>query len=338
MGYLRQKLARNFHGEGLVIVPNSDLAAELASVQENMSRVLVSGPLKFTRRGGAETSLSSGKMLRPKVILYTGLALGGSREKLVDGATAVELLHYASIIHDDIIDNATMRRGQVTPSGEFGPQKAVLWGDYFFAHALRYAGKLGDQAVQDVGEAVEQMVRGELKQLESRGDLTLSAKDCLEQCKGKTGALLSLAAKLGATVAKSPYTIRALAGEFGERFGIVFQWRDDYLDYFGDSSTLGKTVGRDMCEGVVTLPLLLAAHLSPQEQLIRAFAERSLAAENLPEVRRWIVESGAEQRFLQMMREQEHLALAALKCLPPSFYRDALASIVQNGTVTTGHG
>lgn len=310
-------------------LPTFDLTAELAAVQENISQVFAGGPLKFTARGGRGASLLSGKMMRPLVLLYTGLALGGSRDRLIVGATVVELLHYASLIHDDIIDNAKMRRGQVTPNGEFGSQKAVLWGDFCFANALRHAGKLGDLAVQEVGEAVEQMVRGELRQLESRGNLTIDAKECLEQCKGKTGALLSLAAKLGAIVAKAPYTIRALAGEFGERFGIVFQLKDDYLDYFGDSSVLGKVVGRDMCEGVVTLPLLLAAQMSPRADLIRAFGERSLTIALLPEVQRWIVKSGAEQRFLSIVREQECLALAALRCLPLSVHRDALFNAVQ---------
>ncbi|MBT9177023.1 MAG: Octaprenyl diphosphate synthase [Firmicutes bacterium] len=227
-----------------------------------------------------------------------------------------------------MIDSAEVRRGKAT-NGVYGNKNAVLWGDFCFANALRYVGKLGEAGVLEVGEAVARMVRGELRQLMSMGNLTLCTKECLEQSRGKTGALLSLAVKLGATVARVPYTIRALAGEFGERFGIVFQMRDDYLDYFGETSTLGKVAGKDMCEGVVTLPLLLAAQMNPKPDIMRLFAQRALAVEQLPVVQRWIAESGAEQIFLQMMREQGALAIAALRCLPQSTYRDALVNCVQ---------
>ncbi|MBS3937042.1 MAG: polyprenyl synthetase family protein [Peptococcaceae bacterium] len=309
---------------------NSAIAAELLLVQGNIQQLFASLPLGCSAKVPKAPCLRPGKMLRPTVLLYAGLALGGGRERLVEAASAVEFLHSASLLHDDVIDNAHVRRGEPAAQGNYGSKNAVLWGDICFAAALRHASKLGDEGVHEVAEAVERMVRGELRQLAMQGNLALTVPACIEQQRAKTGALFSLAAKLGATVARAPYTMRSLAGEFGEHLGVVFQMKDDYLDYFGEAHILGKDLGRDMCEGVVTLPILLASQLAPHAGLMGRFAEGTLTVDHLPEVRGWIGDSGAIQSLGVLMRQQREFALAALRCWPHNEFRDALANCVED--------
>jgi len=232
------------------------IESDLHRVREAMARVLQQRGTHAVLLQSKVHVLDEGKRLRPAIVLHCGRALGASVTTLVHAAATVELLHIATLIHDDIVDNAAVRRGKPTLQQSIGNKYAVLSGDFCLASSLRCAAKLGSCAVLELGEAVIKVIEGELMQTSSPHDADITLEEYVERIAGKTGALFSLSMRLAAIAADAPHTIRALAGQFGHYLGIVFQMRDDYLDIFGTSQSLGKLVANDLVEGNVTLPLM----------------------------------------------------------------------------------
>jgi len=267
--------------------------------------------------------------MRPALVLHCGRALGAATEALVQAAATVELLHVATLVHDDVIDDAELRRGAPTLKATLGNKLAILGGDYVLASSLRCAAKLGSSAVRELGDTVISVVEGELTQAAARGKLGLTLEHYVECIANKTGALFALSMRLASIAADAPHTIRALAGEFGSHLGIVFQMRDDYLDIFGSAQSLGKPIAKDLADGTPTLPLILAQLRQPHPEFARLFAERELGVEHLPVIRRWVMESGAEHEALCIMDDYAQKALAALECLPAGESRDALGACVE---------
>lgn len=302
---------------------------DLHRVRETMSKVLQQRGTHAVLLQSKVHVLDDGKLLRPAIVLHCGRALGASINTLVYAAATVELLHIATLIHDDVIDNASVRRGKPTLKETVGNKFAVLSGDFCLASSLRCAANLGSCAVLELGDAVIKVIEGELMQATSPQDFNMTLEEYIERIAGKTGALFSLSMRLASVAAGAPHTIRALAGQFGHYLGIVFQMRDDYLDIFGTSQSLGKPVANDLVEGTVTLPLMLAHRRKPDQTLMGKLAGGELSATDLPTIRRWVSDSGAEDELFQVMRHYADLALAALSCLPPGENRDALGTCVE---------
>ena len=305
------------------------IETDLHKVRETMSEVLQQRGTHAILLQSKVHVLDDGKLLRPAIVLHCGRALGAAINNLVYAAATVELLHIATLIHDDVVDNSSVRRGKPTLKETIGNKFAVLGGDFCLASSLRCAAKLGSCAVLELGEAVIKVVEGELMQATSPHDFDITLEEYVERVAGKTGALFSLSMRLAAVAAGAPHTIRALAGQYGHYLGIVFQMRDDYLDIFGTSQSLGKPVANDLVEGNITLPLLLAHRRQPDQSLMGQVTSGKLSAVDLPAIRRWVSESGAEGELLQIMRHYADLALAALSCLPPGESREALSSCVE---------
>jgi geranylgeranyl pyrophosphate synthase len=275
-----------------------------------------------------ETSLSrKGKLLRPIVALHCGEALGSGVEHLVQAATTVELIHMATIIHDDVIDDSSIRRGKPSVNSDLGNSLAVLGGDYLFACALRSAAKLGSEAVLEMGETVEQIVEGELAQLAGLHTIG-SLEEYIRRIQQKTGALFAASARLAAIAAGAPHTIRALSGQFGLTLGTLYQIRDDYLDIFGSEDQLGKPVGSDLVAGVVTLPVILASSMRPNPGLQSLIEDGTFDNKDYPELRDWIRKSGALEEMTVQVKQLQERALAALSCLPQGPGTQALALCV----------
>ena len=275
-----------------------------------------------------ELALSKGsKLLRPILALHTGKALGASVDSLVQAAATVELMHMATLIHDDVIDQSETRRGKPSLNARMGNHLAVLGGDYLLACSLRTAAKLGSDAVFELGEAVIQVVTGELDQLTSLNRICSPAQ-YLQRVQSKTGALFSASMKLAAIAAQAPHTIRAVAGQFGQHLGILFQMRDDYLDIFGEEERLGKPVGTDILGGIVTLPIILASRRKPDPQLEALINRGEFQQEHQPQLREWINKSGALDEFASIARQHQAKALAALSLFPQGPCVDALALCV----------
>lgn len=210
-----------------------------------------------------------GKRLRPLLLILTTRLCGSSRPAAIVAAAAVEFIHTATLLHDDVLDGADLRRGKKAVRAIWGNHASILMGDYLYSLAVRMAVELKNQEVnKTLSETCKRMVEGEALQLSRNGDIRVSEADYLRIIRNKTAALIEASCRLGGIVSgASPATMRAI-GRFGSHLGVAFQVADDTLDYSARNETIGKSRGRDLLEGKVTLPLLhLLEHCRPAERV-----------------------------------------------------------------------
>jgi len=273
----------------------------------------------------------AGKRLRPSLALLSGGATGGIQQEHIILGVIVELIHVATLVHDDILDQAELRRGLATCNRRWGNEVSVLVGDCLFAHALRLAATYQTNEVcRRVSEATNQVCTGEILQTQRRFDLALSVDDYLRIIGLKTGALFAVSCALGALLnGAAPDRVQALY-DYGNNLGIAYQIYDDCVDILGQERQTGKSLGTDMKTGKLTLPLLLALqHAAPADRqewgaiMLRAGdAERARLVE-------WITGNGAMTGSLE--RIDEHLAQARqnLKAIPANACSRTLATLTE---------
>jgi octaprenyl-diphosphate synthase len=243
--------------------PPAELAGAYALVQDEMAEVdqvlreelannkpLLDRLLKHGFQLG-------GKRLRPALLLLSGMACGALRREHVQLAAAVEMIHTATLIHDDVLDEATIRRHLATVNAQWDNEASVLLGDYLFARALSIASSLDSTyACRLIADATQTMCEGEISQIQHRGDYRLNEQDYLSIISDKTAALLAACCRLGAYYAEGEPVQREALGRFGHELGIAFQITDDVLDVQGDEHTTGKSLGTDFLKQKATLPLI----------------------------------------------------------------------------------
>ena len=207
-----------------------------------------------------------GKRLRPALVLLAGKVAGGWNEAIRDLAVIVELVHVASLIHDDVLDRADLRRSRATCNAKWGVELSVLLGDALFAHGLQLATKLENAEVaRKIAEASRNLCEGEILQTQRRFDLKLSTAEYLHVVGLKTGALFRVAAEVPFIVYGAAEVKREAARSFGQQLGVAYQIYDDCLDLFGTDEESGKTLGTDLRKGKWTLPVLHALQTLPKE-------------------------------------------------------------------------
>jgi octaprenyl-diphosphate synthase len=222
---------------------------------------------------------ASGKRLRPALVFLSGWqGPGGPAPELVRVAAVVEMVHLATLVHDDIMDGADVRRNRPTVARRYGSAAAVLLGDALFAHALHLTTQFPTTAVcAAVSVAMRRVCAGEIVQTLRRGSLRVDRADYTRIVDLKTAELFRVSCQLGAEVAGHPADFVAAASRFGRHLGIGYQIYDDLVDFFGEEARIGKTLGTDLTSGKLTLPLLvLRERLDPaeQEQLAEELAGR----------------------------------------------------------------
>jgi octaprenyl-diphosphate synthase len=205
-----------------------------------------------------------GKRLRPLVALLAAGATGGITSKHVDLAVVIELIHVATLVHDDIMDEAERRRGQPTVNARWGNSLSVLLGDCLFAHALNLSTSFEKADIsRAIAQAAREVCSGEIIQTQRRFDLHLAIEDYLRIVEMKTGSLFAVAAESAAVMNDSnPATVRALKS-FGMKVGTAYQIYDDCLDIAGNESVVGKTLGSDLRKGKLTLPVIMLLRSAP---------------------------------------------------------------------------
>jgi len=279
----------------------------------------------------AHLSHYRGKRLRPTLLLLTARACGqvtGAHHLL---GAVVEMIHTATLVHDDVLDGATVRRHVRTVNDGWGNQASVLLGDYLFTHAFHLSSTLGDvRACRIIGEATNRVCEGELQQVTERGNLALGEDDYFAIIDAKTAELTSCCCRLGALYAGVPEaTVEALA-RYGRHLGVAFQIADDLLDLVGEERTTGKSLGTDVEQQKLTLPLIrlltqAAPALAAQvRQLLRAPGNHKREA-----LRPYLTDSGALAYARHRAEEYAAKARGELACLPPSDCRRVLESLTE---------
>jgi len=270
-----------------------------------------------------------GKRLRPALLLLSGQACGSLVPAHPVLAAVVEMIHTATLVHDDILDEAVIRRHAATINAEWGTEAAVLLGDYLFTHAFHLAASLeSTRACRWIGRATNLVCEGEMQQVHNRGNLDLDEDAYFAIIRGKTAELTAVACRLGATYAGAPEaTVQALES-YGRNLGVAFQIADDVLDIWGDERSMGKSLGTDLEKQKLTLPLIRLLTVAPPETADRI---RALLAEARPESRRALrgdlEQSGALDYAWDRARESAALALAQLDGLHESHAKSILRSL-----------
>ncbi|RJQ14201.1 MAG: polyprenyl synthetase family protein [Nitrospiraceae bacterium] len=200
---------------------------------------------------------SGGKRIRPFLAILCSRMFGVRGDRVSTLASSVEFIHAASLIHDDVVDGAGLRRGKPAAHSLWGNQVVILVGDFLYANALRLANLLGSQSIMDaLCTATAKMSEGELVQLSKKGDTGMTEEDYLKIIQGKTAILISAACKGGAALGNASQAEEDALAAFGLKFGYAFQMADDILDYMAEEKAFGKSLGKDLEEGKVTLPLI----------------------------------------------------------------------------------
>jgi geranylgeranyl pyrophosphate synthase len=237
-----------------------ELARQLERTELRLTEVGGGHGAELARHAGATLS-AGGKRLRPMLVFLC--ANGDGDDRLVAAAAAVELLHMATLVHDDVLDRAPLRRGRATVFAEAGRLPATATGDLLFSRAFAELASTGsDDAVRALSEASSALARGELMQRADAFSPAVSRERYLERCLLKTASLFAASCRLGALFGGRPQLAAAL-GRFGEDVGLAFQMLDDVLDVSGPPERTGKPRGTDLLDGTVTLPLILARERDP---------------------------------------------------------------------------
>lgn len=201
--------------------------------------------------------LLGGKRLRPALALLSGSACGAVTQAHVTVATVLEMVHTATLVHDDVLDAATLRRHVPTVNAQWDSATSILLGDWLFSKAYALAATLGStDACRMIGVAATDVCQGEMRQLLSAGDLELDEATYFRCIRGKTAALCRVSCELGAHLAAAPVTWSEALGRYGEHLGVAFQIVDDYLDIWGAPEHVGKSLGSDIGQAKLTLPLI----------------------------------------------------------------------------------
>ncbi|MBI3997422.1 MAG: polyprenyl synthetase family protein [Armatimonadetes bacterium] len=271
-----------------------------------------------------------GKLVRPALALLAAGACGGADEQRLWLAGTVELIHIASLIHDDVIDAADLRRGTATVNMLWGNQVAVLLGDYLFATAFDLVSRIRHPEVAPtIAQAAVRMSQAEIQAVKVGGEPHEDEVTYFEIIEGKTAMLFSAACRSGALIAgASEETARALA-EFGLQWGMCFQITDDALDLVGDPEALGKPIGSDIDAGKVTLPVIAALRDASEEDRhrLRALVRRASGDGALQELRTLVDRYGGVRYALDVARRFADRATAALAPVPDSQAKDSLLDL-----------
>lgn len=264
---------------------------------------------------------SGGKLLRPAYqLLFSEFGSEKNSDKSIALAAAIEMLHTASLVHDDIVDAADTRRQQPTIRAQFGNDVAVYAGDYLFVCCFKlmadYASTL--KSLQFNSRSMEKILAGELGQMDGRYNTKVSIDDYLKNISGKTAELFSLSCFIGAYESGTSLRLANQAKEIGMNIGIAFQIKDDILDYSQNESTLGKPVLEDVRQGIYSLPLLYALKKEPQKLLPLLDKRTEMSAEEAQQVYELVHESNGVEDAQKLAASYTNKALQQIKKLPDS--------------------
>ncbi|GAB6933060.1 polyprenyl synthetase family protein [Calditerricola satsumensis] len=306
-----------------------DFSEDLAEVEQDLERAL-EAPQPLLRESAQHLLKAGGKRLRPLLVLVAGRFGRYDLARLKPIAVALELIHLATLVHDDVIDDAQLRRGRPTVRAKWGDALAMYTGDYIFARSLQVATEVECPRIHQVlSQAVVDMCIGEMVQIRDFFNVHLGLRDYLRRIKRKTALLMAVSAQLGAMAAEAPAQVVRALRAYGHNVGMAFQITDDILDYTGTEETLGKPVGSDLKQGIVTLPALYALATSPRAGVLREWIATQRVADHLPEALAIVRDSGGIAFAKELAARYLNRALEALRILPDVPARRTLEAIAR---------
>ena len=315
------------------------MRAELADLLESIKPQLAAVEIAFEAELKSDlacvntlvthVSRFRGKMLRPMLALLCGRAAGKLTPAHVTIATVVEMVHMATLVHDDVLDEAELRRRGATINHLKGNESAVMLGDYLISHSYHLCSSLGDQsAARCIARTTNQVCEGELLQLHNRDNLDLDEDTYTTIVSRKTAILIATSCYLGAKFAGASEDVALRFHQYGLDLGIAFQIQDDILDLVGDAREVGKTLGIDVEKRKLTLPIIHFLHTAPEEhrELCRSLL-RTPEGHQLERIRNLILPSGSIDYARRRAAELVNQAKDEIGNLPDSTAKEALLAI-----------
>jgi octaprenyl-diphosphate synthase len=272
---------------------------------------------------------AGGKRIRPRLLLLFADAFGFEGQARYELAATVEFIHTATLLHDDVVDESSLRRGRSTANAIFGNAASVLVGDFLYSRAFQMMVSVNQMRVLDVlADATNTIAEGEVLQLMNMHDPDLAVDEYLRVIRFKTAKLFEASARLGAILGGAPAEVEESCADFGRSLGTAFQLVDDLLDYEGKSDELGKNVGDDLREGKPTLPLLIAMERgTPQERELVRHAIEAGEVERLSDIVSIVRRTGAIDATRDAALIEADKARACLSSVPAGAARDALLEL-----------
>ncbi|NKB32106.1 MAG: octaprenyl diphosphate synthase [Pseudomonadales bacterium] len=275
---------------------------------------------------------AGGKRMRPVLTLLAARSCGIETEQHIPMAAVIEFIHTATLLHDDVVDMSTLRRGRPTVNAEWNNPSSVLVGDFIYSRAFQILVRIGDMRIMEIiADTTNKIAEGEVLQLITKNNPAASEANYMQVIESKTAILFQAAAQCGALLANAETEVENALKEFGMRVGTAFQLVDDVLDYAGDAANLGKNIGDDLAEGKPTLPLIYAIDNGGDEQ--KELIQEALKIDELPEkmlqeVIEIVRNSGGLEYTQNLANSHAQAAQECLGGLPESEFRQAMETMV----------
>lgn len=302
---------------------------DLREVDAELRRQVAEVGTPVLAEASAHLLLAGGKRLRPALAILAGRLCNCSADRLVPLAVALELIHMATLVHDDVVDESCTRRGMPTVRAKWGDQLSLHTGDYLFAKSLLLVAGYQDERVAScLAKVSVHMCRGEIRQMASIYDVQQGLKEYLSRIRAKTALLISAACALGAVVAGAADEIIKRLGSYGYCLGMAFQITDDILDMVASEEELGKPVANDLRQGIITLPTMYALRYSARrDELAATISSRQIDEESLTKVLALIKECGGLEYSRQVAARYVEKAKRSLQGLPQGWPLETLKAI-----------
>ena len=275
---------------------------------------------------------AGGKRLRPMLTLLASKACGIDSQQHIPMAAVIEFIHTATLLHDDVVDMSTLRRGRPTANAKWNNPSSVLVGDFIYSRAFQVLVKIGDMRIMKIiADTTNKIAEGEVLQLIAKNNPSASEVNYMQVIENKTAILFQAAAHCGALLANADEASEKGLQNFGKSIGMAFQLIDDVLDYAGDATDLGKNIGDDLAEGKPTLPLIYAIEKGDKQQqklIQQALRTEQINPEMLKDIIGIVRQSGGLEYTQSLAKAQSKAALNYLQVLPDSEYRQAMKAMV----------
>jgi octaprenyl-diphosphate synthase len=304
--------------------------SDLANV-DTVIRARLKSSVPLVDRVADHIIAGGGKRLRPLLVVLASRACGATGDGHHEAAAFIEFIHTATLLHDDVVDGSSMRRGRDTANEVFGNQASVLVGDFVYSRAFQMMATLSSQRVMEImADATNVIAEGEVLQLMNANDPETTEQRYLEVIYRKTARLFEAGAEVAGVLANAPLDVQKGLAKYGRHLGTAYQLVDDVLDYRSDPTVRGKNIGDDLAEGKPTLPLIHALrHGTPSQQAAIRLAIEQGGIDQLDEIIAAIDATGGLDYCAQLARTETEKALAALSVLPATPFRDGLAALAR---------